>query len=114
MGPLVLILVFGALLSGWCGLAVARRGGPLGRSLLHLALLLFALSYVFGALLRIWMTGASVLDGDSLLHAFGPGGMPDEFLTFALVCLVPSAVVVVPVFFLKRKRRKSDFVGGKA
>ncbi|AFO92612.1 hypothetical protein D1822_14515 [Phaeobacter inhibens] len=114
MGPLVLILMFGALLSGCCGVAVARRARPLGRSLLHLALLLFALSYVFGALLRIWLAGASVLDSNSLLHAFGPGEMPDEFLSFAQVCLVPAAAIAVPVFFFAWKRQKGDFRGGKA
>ncbi len=107
IGPLILILMLGASLSGWCGVAVARRARPLGRSLLHLVLLLFALSYVFGALFIIWLAGASVLDRNSLLHAFGPGGMPGEFLSFALVCLVPATVIAVPVFFLTRKRQSS-------
>jgi hypothetical protein len=104
MGTLILVLVFFVGVSAWCGVAVARRARPIGISLLQIALLCFAFSYVFGAQFSIWSMGASLQDQNSLLHAFGPGGMPSTFLSYAQIMFVPILAISVVAFGVARHR----------
>jgi len=104
MGPLILVFAFFVGISAWCGVAVARRARPVGISLLQIALLCFAFSYVFGAQFSIWSMGASLQDQNSLLHAFGPGGMPGTFLSYAQIMFIPIITVSLVAYFVKRRR----------
>ncbi len=103
-----LILIFGSLI-GVClysGVMVARRRPPSRRAFAMLALIVFAVTYVWSALFEIWINGASVLRPASLVHAFGPGQAPSQFLAQALFWFVPAMILAGGACAVTLRRKK--------
>ncbi|MBO9411838.1 MULTISPECIES: hypothetical protein [unclassified Ruegeria] len=103
-----LILIFGSLI-GVClffGIMVARRRSPSRRAFAMLVLIVFAVTYIWSALFEIWINGASVLRPASLIHAFGPGQAPSQFLVQSLFWLVPAMILAGGAYAVTHRRKK--------
>ena len=87
-----LILIFASLI-GACLFFGRAVGPPSGWAFAMLALIIFAVTYIWSSLFEIWINSASVLRRNSLLHAFGPAEMPSHFLGMALFWFVPAMIL---------------------
>ena len=103
-----LILIFASLISAclFFGTAVARRRAASGRAFATLALIVFAVVYVWSALFEIWLNGASVLRPASLVHAFGPGEMPSHFLVRTLFWFAPAMILAGGAYATTHRRKR--------
>ncbi|KIC40304.1 hypothetical protein RA27_16005 [Ruegeria sp. ANG-R] len=101
-----LFLILATLIAAciFFGIAVARtRPGTFG-SFATLCLIIFAICYVWSSLFQIWINGASLDNPESLLHAFGPGQMPTQFLQSAITWFIPAMFIAATSFGLTRVR----------
>jgi ABC-type dipeptide/oligopeptide/nickel transport system permease component len=103
-----LILIFASLIAAslFVGITVARRRRASRRSFAMLALIVFAVTYIWSALFEIWINGASILYPASLKHAFGPGEMPSHFLGMALFWYVPAMILAGGAYAHSQRRKK--------
>ncbi|WP_170755351.1 hypothetical protein [Ruegeria lacuscaerulensis] len=103
------ILIFGSLI-GAClffGITVARRRAAARPAFAMMALIIFAVTYVWSALFEIWINGASVLRPASLVHAFGPGQAPSHFLAQALFWFVPAMILAGGAYAVTHRRKRT-------
>ncbi|WP_420585385.1 hypothetical protein [Ruegeria sp.] len=103
-----LFLIFASLIvaSIFFGVSVARCRPASRKSVAMLALIIFALTYIWSSLFEIWMNGASLARPNSLLHAFGPGEMPSHFLGRALFWFVPAMILAGGAYATALRRKK--------
>ncbi len=88
------------------GIWVARCRNASLRAVAMLALIVFAITYIWSSLFEIWINGASVLRPQSLLHAFGPGEMPSHFLGQSLFWYAPAMIFAGGAYATTRRRSK--------
>ncbi|MEM6658444.1 MAG: hypothetical protein AAF496_14905 [Pseudomonadota bacterium] len=90
-----LILTFASLIAAFVffGVSVARHRPASRKSVAMLALVIFAITYIWSSLFEIWMNGVSLARPNSLLRAFGSGEMPSHFLGRALFWFLPAMIL---------------------